>query len=84
MAFSRAHQHWLATADRAQVVAVARFVHRVDHLQWRQGKGPLSSEGDYVGECWLGVPPQWALDRAEAGEPGSRWCPLITPELAET
>ncbi|WP_183093316.1 hypothetical protein [Nocardioides stalactiti] len=62
---------------------VDRFVHRVLHLRAR--KGTLAfSEACLVADCWgepLDSAPQWAVDLANVGEPGARWCPRISPNL---
>lgn len=63
---------------------VYRFVHRTDHLRSRKGHG--FAEQCLVMECW-GYPivdvPQWAIDLADSGAPGSQWCPVISPELLD-
>jgi hypothetical protein len=60
---------------------ISRWLHRVDHLRWRKGLWVLP-EGEMVAECWMpDTAPEWALELAAAGEPGSRWCPQITPSL---
>lgn len=65
------------------LLEVNRFVHRVDHLRWRKGLGPLP-EGEFVAECWMmEEAPGWALDLAASGAPGSRWCPQIRPDLEQ-
>lgn len=62
---------------------VLHFVHRVEHLRWRKGFG-LLPEGEYVGDCWMPYAvPSWALELARSGVPGSRWCPLLDPALAD-
>jgi hypothetical protein len=63
---------------------VSQFVHRCEHLRWRQGRGALPDEASYVHECWLPFPvPPFAAALAEAGEPGGTWCPLIDPALRD-
>ena len=67
-----------------ETVQIMLFLHRVDHLRWRKGLGPLP-ESAWVAECWMPEPaPAWALASAAAGESGSHWCPKLCPALADT
>lgn len=62
---------------------VGWWLHRVQHLRWVKTSQPLP-EAEMVAECWApDVPPGWAVDAAVAGEPGTRWCPVLCPDLAE-
>jgi hypothetical protein len=62
---------------------VCHFLHRVEHLKWRKGLAALP-ESEYIAECWMPLSaPSWALALAASGAPGSQWCPVITPALAE-
>lgn len=62
---------------------VNRFIHRALHLRARKGIEPYAEACLISDQCWpiTEPPPQWALDLAEAGDPGSKWCPVISPEL---
>lgn len=63
---------------------VNRFIHRILHLRARKGRESYAEACMASDECWSpldGPPPAWASALAEAGEPGSRWCPIISPEL---
>lgn len=63
---------------------VNRFVHRLLHLRARRGLEPFAEACLIADACWQildGPVPDWAVDLANAGEPGSRWCPVITAGL---
>jgi hypothetical protein len=67
----------------AEQAAILTWVHGVQHLRARKGMGPLP-EGEWVAECWMPVnPPDWALASAASGAPGSLWCPVLSPHLAD-
>ena len=83
MTLDRMSNHVVTDWD-PELVEMNRFVHRVFHLRWRKGLGPVP-EGAMVGECWMPWPvPDWALALAASGAPGSQWCPLINPALSES
>ncbi len=62
---------------------VERYIHRLVHFRTRKGIDDHHEARMVSDSCWnvLDAPLTWAVDLAEAGEPGSRWCPIITPEL---
>lgn len=71
--------------DPAIYAQVTPWVHRVVHMWARQGKFEYPAEKNLIVECWhypvFEDIPDWADALAEAGEPGSQWCPILTPEL---
>jgi|GEM_PF-4439747 len=65
---------------------VIHFLHRYTHLRARRGLDGYSEACMVADQCWPITEwpvPQWAVDLAAAGEPGSRWCPIITPTLLD-
>jgi hypothetical protein len=63
---------------------VERYIHRLVHLQARRGLYGGAEACMVSDQCWSvldGPPPTWAIDLANAGEPGSQWCPIISPDL---
>lgn len=71
----------LSADEQAQI---DHWLHRALHLYGRRGLMSYS-EPSLIGECWFpAVPPGWAWESARSGEPGSSWCPILSPELSES
>jgi hypothetical protein len=63
----------------------SQLLHYFEHKLWANGHGCFGKEAPYIAECWFnhGGAPEWALRRAQEGQPGARWCPILTPSLTE-
>jgi hypothetical protein len=81
---SDANVLYSSTLSAAELAAVDVFVHRVVHLRCVKGVSGYAEETLIADQCWWPeVPPAWALKSALAGEPGSCWCPIVTPSLLD-
>lgn len=59
------------------------YAHLVSHMRAQKGRGPYRPPL-FVLDCWFALgelPPDWAVEMAEANEPGWKWCPRISPGL---
>ena len=62
---------------------VNRFTHLYQHFVMRKRGHEAALIADCWGLVWDGFDslPDWAAEAADTGQPGTRWCPIITPEL---
>ena len=58
------------------------WVHLTSHLRAQNGRSPYRPVL-FVFDCWFpeALPPDWAIEAAQAIEPGWQWCPRISPDL---
>ena len=60
-----------------------QFVHLYEHYVMRKRGQEITLIVDCWQLVWFGPDslPPWAEELADAGEPGTRWCPILRPEL---
>jgi hypothetical protein len=69
------------STEAEETAEIGRFTHLGQHLFARRAGVEYSLVPDCWDLVWNGLDslPPWAERLIEAGEPGSRWCPVITP-----